>query len=860
MMSNSLKNQERKITTVILGFLLIGFFVPTNIAFAAASIPGITPSAPGPGNDVCFAARSSTTFSMNYEYCYATLATCTTNQALVVSPAVLATGCLENFSTVGLWQKTFGKTSYAGTQSILSPLYHIGDILEKAVLAALVGIAALFYKFASLFLVGMGSLLDIAISSTINSDFYSGLTVINIGWTAVRDFSNMFFIFALLFIAIKTILGMAGSSTKRWVANLIIAAILINFSLFATKVVIDAGNILALGFWSKMQVTSGGITGPSATMTLFQGLKLQSITDPKDSSGKPITLPGETKLLIYLGGGIFMFIAGYVFLAGAIMMMIRSVTLIILMIVSPFAFLGFGLPVAGGFANKWLSQLIGSAFVAPAFIAMLYLVSTIVNSPDLFKLTNANGLSMGGAIAGDISSYAIVYNYLLMIILVLASLSVANAVSSGAGSTAGAWAKKGIGGGAGAAALGFGAAGRQTLGRAGKNRLNDEKWVKEQNRLVAKGGMAGRLANIKLATYEKASKGTFDVRNAKVAGVGVGSALALGGVNAGQGTKRNYDQHGAVGSSVTGGYRGTDKEKELIETAKGRYKNAPDAQEAYLRRTLGKDGDKDTLEAARHKETLKQIERDKITVEEKNNLKKAIDPKAEGALIGEAAAEAIKTSFARLSGKESAEILADKPEYLKNPAVIAALTSRELGALDTSRLDAETTKSLSSGIVQNGTESARNYLKNQAKVGGVLQYDSAAELKKLTNDYDEKQVSLKGNDAEWKVYSENQKKEIGKALGMVGGATEITQLDDKLITHEALVSQYNSKIVREFQKKIKDGDFDGDFGEKLDAQLKAHNTRASKSTPTPSPIATPPPAPSLIISANVSDTYRTRPK
>ncbi|OGZ06207.1 MAG: hypothetical protein A2845_00145 [Candidatus Lloydbacteria bacterium RIFCSPHIGHO2_01_FULL_49_22] len=470
------------------------------------------------------------------------------------------------------------------------------DAAGNAALALLEMLAQAIFWAAGLFLEGCGLLLDMAIQSTIDSNMYSSLQVINVGWTTVRDFSNMFFIFALLYIAIKTILGMGGSSTKRWVANLILAAILINFSLFATKVVIDAGNVLAMGFWSKMEM--GKVPGDSsAAQHLLGALKLQSIADFKDKDGN--TIPGIqpiNRILIYIGGALVMLVAGYVFLAGAIMMIIRTVTLIFLMIVSPFAFLSFALPVGGGFSQKWLSKLIGNAFVAPAFLAMLYLVIIIINGVDLNTLGGAKGLKWGAALAGDPGSLPIIYNYVLMIILLLASLTVANAVSAGAGDSGSRWAKRGLGYGA---AAGFGAAGavgRQTAGRAGRSKLQNEKWVAEQNKLIAKGGMkdakigdkfAARSANLKLAAAEKASKGTYDIRNAPMKGLGVGAALGAVGIQTGAGSKRSYATTGGAEGSLSykgvGGYVGTENEKALIATAKARFPNDPTAQQAYLK-------------------------------------------------------------------------------------------------------------------------------------------------------------------------------------------------------------------------------------------------------------------------------------
>lgn len=87
-------------------------------------------------------------------------------------------------------------------------------------------------------------------------------------WRIVRDFSNIFFILVLLYISIKMILGLGGAGVKKTVASVIVAALLINFSMFMTKVVIDASNILALIFYNKIQVTRpalelSGVAGPT---------------------------------------------------------------------------------------------------------------------------------------------------------------------------------------------------------------------------------------------------------------------------------------------------------------------------------------------------------------------------------------------------------------------------------------------------------------------------------------------------------------------------------------------------------------------------------------------------------------------
>jgi len=721
-----------------------------------------------------------------------------------------------------IWVAIWGVSAVAG-------YFASGVVLDAAGEAALtlvLALAKMIFWAAGMFLASTGYLLDSAIENTISSGIYSGLGVITTGWTVVRDFSNMFFIFALLYIAIKTILGLGGGSTKKWVANLIIAALLINFSLFATRVVVDAGNILAMGFWERMTVTVAGVTEPSASAHLMQGLKMQSTNEVRDARGQVMPVTKERNILIHLGGSLVMLIAGYVFLAGAIMMIVRTVTLIFLMIVSPFAFLGFALPVGGGFAQKWLDKLIGSTFVAPAFLAMLYLVTTIVNSPDLALLGDGSNITWGGVLNGDSASFPIIYNFLMIIILLLTSLTVANSVSNGAGDMAGRLAKRGIGVGAGAAFAGGAAGLRQTVGRAGKNRMNDKDWVARQNAAVAKGGVGGKWASLQLKTAQGANKATFDARNSKTLGHGLGMV----GISAGAGTTRSYKTTGQVGGSMTGAYRGTENEKKLIETAKDRF-DSPAAQKAWLERKGVE------LDAKRNKDIGKEINRgvkiedvkknvkdqpkeirkaqqklDDLKKDEKSDIKDIIAAEATLAKETSTLVESIK----QLSGKEFEETVSQEM-LTENPEIVAAMGRTALTHVNANPdiYDSATREQIANAAMTKGPEESRQYLISQQKLNsGYLPVDLAKQTKDRVKDYDVRKKELKKiqgkNDTE-EVRTAIQKleEEHGSAIqDIIGGmkVKDVAKLDDALKSHESLVKNYTPKhyeAIAGYHKNIK---------------------------------------------------------
>ena len=82
-------------------------------------------------------------------------------------------------------------------------------------------------------------------------------TMIKDGWTLVRDLLNLVFIFILLFAAISTILQYGNMDIKKILPSLIVVALLVNFSMMITKMVIDASHIFAWEFYNQIDVTKG---------------------------------------------------------------------------------------------------------------------------------------------------------------------------------------------------------------------------------------------------------------------------------------------------------------------------------------------------------------------------------------------------------------------------------------------------------------------------------------------------------------------------------------------------------------------------------------------------------------------------
>jgi len=356
-----------------------------------------------------------------------------------------------------------------------------------------------------------------------------GITSIDIAWGTIRDVMNLTFIFVLLYTAIGTILDVSGVNWKKSLISIILAAILINFSLFFTKVIIDASNIATLTFYRQIVPIGSVRTGLSNS--IMEPLGLTTIYNPDGAGGASTLLKNISNLgtasVVSLGGSVFFLATAFVFSAVSIMFLIRYVTFIFLLILSPVAFMGSIIPKLGQWVDKWWKSLWDQVLFAPIFMILVWIVVVIINSPgficstpgsiaDTFKGVSG-GKTVGtpstlGCITG--SSIGLIINYVVVTSFIIGALTIAKEVASQGGSVG----AKIVGGalGLGGAVVGGvgGYAGRKFIGSRASEVAND----KDLQARAAGGDIRARL---KLAAAQKIASSSFDVR-AATSGIGKG--------------------------------------------------------------------------------------------------------------------------------------------------------------------------------------------------------------------------------------------------------------------------------------------------------------------------------------------------
>ena len=285
----------------------------------------------------------------------------------------------EYFSDLGIGPQ--GQTIGDYTDTMKSPCSFVPIRLGKDCLGYLVAQFMYYTVFSPSYYIALmaGGIFNASIGFSLSGEsFPTGEgSMIATGWKMVRDLLNLFFIFILLYVAIATIIQY-GSFGKDAIVKIIIAAVLINFSLMMTKMIIDSSHILAWGFYDKIEeravtdidgnpavapkipeeIVVKGITTKNLAGVFMAGFNPQKLLIPssktKDSTSKSALAAmadGSNifsivwhMFLIMIMASVLNFIVAFILFAGAIMFIIRVVVLWFLLLFSPLAFAHLILP------------------------------------------------------------------------------------------------------------------------------------------------------------------------------------------------------------------------------------------------------------------------------------------------------------------------------------------------------------------------------------------------------------------------------------------------------------------------------------------------------------------------------------
>lgn len=266
--------------------------------------------------------------------------------------------------------------------------------LDTIIALAIKILASIFNLIASLILWIAGFFFDAAlyISVTKFSVLIDKTPAIEKGWEVFRGVANFLMIFVLLYLAGSLILQLSTSETRRSLTRLIIVALLINFSMFFTSVIIDISNVAAYNFYqlaTKDNLSIGTAISEALSVDFFRGMGVSG-NQFTDVSKAVEHLDSVNAAIQGLGGILLRMVGAFVLFSGGILMAIRMVVLILLMVLSPLAFFAYAFPPTAHLTKIWLNRLLSESFWLPVYVLFLYVVVEIGKSDAILNLKDTS--------------------------------------------------------------------------------------------------------------------------------------------------------------------------------------------------------------------------------------------------------------------------------------------------------------------------------------------------------------------------------------------------------------------------------------------------------------------------------------
>lgn len=338
-----------------------------------------------------------------------------------------------------------------------------------------------------------------------NYNDFGTMQAVQVAWPLVRDLANIFFVVILLLIGFSTILRIGAYEYKKLLFKFVLMALLINFSKTIFLFAIDGAQVIMLTFVAAFR--------EAMVVNLVSGFGLTQILELGNTSGA-INF-GEVLIGLFLAL-IMMVVALGTMIAYAAVLLERIITLWILLILSPLAFLLSVTPSGSKYSGEIWSKL-AKALVGGIGLAFFMWLSMTILSYGVGSQISAGNPNDAIAGASSIKS-GVLFTYVVCIALLWSGLAYAAKMGGMAGSVAGkvkgSLSKMGkgalVGAGLGLASIGPGKgkyslrnlAGGIKEWRSQRNATSKEKWAGHAQEL---GGKLNK-AQITATTYAKNNK------------------------------------------------------------------------------------------------------------------------------------------------------------------------------------------------------------------------------------------------------------------------------------------------------------------------------------------------------------------
>jgi hypothetical protein len=237
-------------------------------------------------------------------------------------------------------------------------------------------------------------------------------TAVGVGWSVTRDVVNMFFVLVLLFMAFGTMLGFSKWTARGGnLVNLLLMAVLVNFSRTICGILIDMGQVVMLTFVSGFKEAAGG--------NFLEAMKLTEVLKMSEQN----QASPENVVVSLIMAMVMTAIALFVIVMMTIALAVRIVQLWLLIVISPIAFFLRAVEPGKKYYADWWDQFSNTVIVGPLLAFFLWLALVSVQQGDIVQgvsysatgETGFNADAMAGTFANaSIGQFIIACGLLLM--------------------------------------------------------------------------------------------------------------------------------------------------------------------------------------------------------------------------------------------------------------------------------------------------------------------------------------------------------------------------------------------------------------------------------------------------------------
>ena len=210
----------------------------------------------------------------------------------------------------------------------------------------------------------------------INTDTSSGANGVYNVWSIMRNFANLAFVIVFLIIIFSQLTGIGVSNygVKKTLPRLVVAAILVNVSFWLSAILVDISNIMGAGIYDLLSGVKDRMNiGISSNWESIISALLAGSTVTVAASGAVVAGALFTASTIASGGGMsLLFLALPVVLAAVLAVLVlifiliaRQALVIILIGISPLAFVAMLLPNTQKYFTKWRQTLTSLLLMYP---------------------------------------------------------------------------------------------------------------------------------------------------------------------------------------------------------------------------------------------------------------------------------------------------------------------------------------------------------------------------------------------------------------------------------------------------------------------------------------------------------------